>query len=451
MTHEPRAFRNVDDFLRLILRSGLLDRTQLQEAMRSMPAAERNSATAIAEHLVKLGKLSRFQANKLTQGSYRGLVLGSFQLLAPIGRGGMGGMVYLARDQRSSQLLALKVLPPDRARSEERILARFRREMEMSQRVSHPHVAWTFDVGVCQGIHYMAMEYIPGKSLQRLVAEEGPLPVSRTARLMAEVASALEHTHTQGLVHRDIKPANIMVTPHGHAKLLDLGLALVRGEKGGMREVIGGQGYVVGTMDYIAPEQTEDPTRVDGRSDIYSLGCTMYYALSGKLPFPGGDNKEKMQKQREEKPRPLEELNPGVPAGFIALVNRMMAKDPAQRFQTAGEAEQAFQQWETGERVLPMDRPDDTAFLEAVAQLEAAAASDDVEFLPGEPTPGSESQAALGGERGSKSTDAGVQTALLQSETSSPRLVPLSAALWLAGAGILLGMILMLILILILK
>src|SRR5207248_7979614 len=118
-----------------------------------------------------------------------------------------------------------------------RVLARFRREMDMSQRVSHPHIAWTFDVGVSHGtIHYMAMEYIPGKSLQRLVAESGPLSVPRAARLMSEVAAALDHIHTQGLVHRDVKPANVMVTPHDHAKLLDLGLAPVRGEKGGMRE-----------------------------------------------------------------------------------------------------------------------------------------------------------------------------------------------------------------------
>src|SRR5262245_47870561 len=202
------ALRSVEDLLRLILRSGLMDRAQLQETLRGLTAEQRASVSAVIEHLVKVGKLSRFQAHKLGQGNYRGLLLGPFQVLAPIGRGGMG-TVYLARDQRSAQLLALKVLPPDRAKSEERVLARFRREMEMSQRVSHPHIAWTFDVGVSHGtIHYMALEYIPGKSLQRIVAESGPLSVPRAARLGAEVASALEHIHMQGLVHRDMKPAN---------------------------------------------------------------------------------------------------------------------------------------------------------------------------------------------------------------------------------------------------
>src|SRR5262249_12625358 len=155
----------------------------------------------MADHLVKLGKLSRFQASKLIGGAPLGLVLGPYQVLAPIGRGGMG-TVYLARDTRSQMLLALKVLPPKRAREEERLLARFRREMELSQRVAHPHIAWTYEVGVYQGVYFIAMEYIPGRSLYRLVQEEGPLPVGRAARLFAEVAAALDHAHHQGLIHR---------------------------------------------------------------------------------------------------------------------------------------------------------------------------------------------------------------------------------------------------------
>src|SRR5262249_57857078 len=158
---------SVDAFLRLVLRSGLLDRGQLQVALRAVPPGQRDKVAAVADHLIKLGKLSRFQARKLLSGTCVGLVLGPFQVLAPIGRGGMG-TVYLSRDARSGQLLALKVLPPKRARDEERVLERFRREMEMSRRVAHPHLAWTFEVGLCQGVYYIAMEYIPGKSLHRL-------------------------------------------------------------------------------------------------------------------------------------------------------------------------------------------------------------------------------------------------------------------------------------------
>jgi serine/threonine protein kinase len=394
---QPGSRRNtpapptVEEFLRIVLRSGLLTKDQLQEALRPLPVDQRGKINAVAEHLVKIGKLSRFQARKLFQGNYRGLVLGSFQILAPIGRGGMG-TVYLARDQRSGQLLALKVLPPERARSEERVLARFRREMEMSQRVSSPHIAWTFDLGVAHGVHYMAMEYIPGKSLQRLIVEKGPMDAGRASRLMSEAATALEHLHMQGLVHRDIKPANIMITPHDHAKILDLGLSLVRGESGGAREVVGGQGYVVGTMDYIAPEQTEDPTKVDGRADIYSLGCTMYAVLTAQLPFPGGTNKEKMARQRDEQPKPIIELNPKVPPGLAGVVHRMMAKDPAKRFQTAVEVEQELKQWQTGEKVKPLDRPEDLEFLEEVARLETAEVPEDLDLPEGDSKSGSKSE-----------------------------------------------------------
>src|SRR5262249_50468940 len=181
-----------EDFLKTILRSGLLDRDLLQASLRGVPADERDDPEAVANHLIKLGKLSRFQAGKLLQGTAMGLVLGPFQVLAPIGKGG-SGTVYLARDSRGqNQLVALKVLPPKKAREEQRLLARFRREMELCQRVSHPHLAWTYEVGVQQGVYYIAMEYIPGKSLTRLVAEQGPLAVPRAARLFAEVAAALD-------------------------------------------------------------------------------------------------------------------------------------------------------------------------------------------------------------------------------------------------------------------
>src|SRR5262249_32398706 len=267
---EPKT---VDSFLKTVLRSGLIDREQLQSTLNSVPRDLRTNPEALADHLVRHNKLTRFQAAKLLQGTALGLQLPPFPVQAPIGKGGMGP-VYLAMDTRSGQTLALKLLSPKRAREEERVLARFRREMEMCQKVAHPHLAWTYEVGVCQGVYYIAMEYIPGKNLYRLVSEEGPLPVPRAARLFGEVAVALDHAHNQGLIHRDLKPSNIIITPHDHAKVLDLGLALVQGESPVEREVIGGRGYVVGTMDYIAPEQTQNAAKVDPRSDIYSLGCT---------------------------------------------------------------------------------------------------------------------------------------------------------------------------------
>jgi len=361
----------VDSFLKTVLRSGLLDRDQLQKTLAAVPQNLRNDSEAVAEHLVKLGKLTRFQARKLLKGTAKGLVLGPFHVLAPIGKGGMG-TVYLARDQRSGLLLALKVLPPKKAKREARLLTRFRREMEMSQRVAHPHLAWTYEVGVQQNVYYIAMEYIPGLSLYRLVAEKGPLAVPRAARLFGEIASALDHAHCQGLIHRDLKPSNILITPHDHAKVLDLGLALVQGEVAGSREVVGGQGYVVGTFDYIAPEQTTDAAQVDARSDIYALGCTLYFTLTGRPPFGGGKNLEKIQRHRKEDPVPVSQLNPAVPAAFVALVQKMMAKSPEQRFPSAAALQEELRKWSAGEKSLPLDKPQDKAYQEAVAQLALA-------------------------------------------------------------------------------
>jgi serine/threonine protein kinase len=212
------------------------------------------------------------------------------------------------------------------------------------------------------------MEYIPGKNLSRLVAQEGPLEVPRAARLMAEVASGLEHAHSQGLIHRDLKPSNILVTPNDHVKVLDLGLALIQGETGDL-SVVGGQGYIVGTMDYIAPEQAADPSKVDRRSDIYSLGCTLYYALTGQPPFPGGTRKEKIYRHRTEVPVPLLQLRPALPPAFAALVHRMMAKAPADRFPSALAIAEALRPWAKQAPVLPLDRPEDPPYAAAVTQL----------------------------------------------------------------------------------
>jgi serine/threonine protein kinase len=215
------------------------------------------------------------------------------------------------------------------------------------------------------------MEYIPGQSLYRVVADGGPLPVPRAARLGAEVASALDHAHHQGLIHRDLKPSNIIITPHDHAKVLDLGLALVQGESGADREVIGGVGYVLGTMDYIAPEQAADSSKVDPRTDIYALGCTLYYAVTGRPPFPGGTATEKIHRHRTEEPTPVSQLNPAVPTEFQALLSRMMAKDPAQRIATAAAVQEELLVWAKDDAAQPLDQPDDMDYQQAVARIEA--------------------------------------------------------------------------------
>jgi serine/threonine protein kinase len=364
----------VDKFLKTILRSGLLSKVELQAVLLTIPKELQSEPQILAKQLIRIGKLSWFQAHKLLKGAASGLLIDNYEIVAPVGRGGMG-MVYLARDRRSDRLLALKILPPKVARTEERMLARFQREMGIGKRITHPNVARTFDTGQYQGVYYIAMEYIPGQTLYRLVTERGPLRVPTAARLFAEVAAGLEHAHRQGIVHRDLKPSNIMVTPNGHAKVLDLGLALIEGEVPQPREIIGGQGYVVGSMDYIAPEQTKDAVGVDARADVYGLGATLYFALTGRPPFPGGTARDKIQRHRKEEPPPLRQLNPALPERFAALVAKMMAKKRDERYASAAEVCEALQEWAAAEPELPMDQSGDQSFQQAIKSLQQASVS----------------------------------------------------------------------------
>jgi serine/threonine protein kinase len=344
-----------DNFIKIAVRSGLLDAERFQAALKRVPAGLRARPDLLAEYFVRTGILTQFQAIKLLQGAERGLVLGPYHMLAPLGRGAMGS-VYLARDSRDQRLVALKILPPSKYREEERLLTRFRREMELCQKVSHPHLTRTFEVGVVQHVYYIAMEYVPGTTLRRKVMDEGPLPVHRAARVFAEVASALGYAHSQGLIHRDLKPSNIMLTPNGHSKILDLGLALIEGEElPEDKSILGGQGYVVGTMDFIAPEQVADPTGVDARADLYSLGCSLYFVLTGQPPFPGGTSQQKIKRHLTESPLPISELNPTVPAAFVKLAERLMAKKPEERPDNAEDVRRFMLYWVGDEPELPID------------------------------------------------------------------------------------------------
>lgn len=175
------------------------------------------------------------------------------------------------------------------------------------------------------------MEFVSGRSLHKLVQDNGTLSSEQAAFIGLEVALALHHVHLQGMVHRDVKPANIVISSKGQVRLIDFGLAMQNNEPAGDESVVGGLGFIVGTMDYIAPEQTIDPSKVDGRADIYGLGCVLYYALTGKPPFQGGTNVERMRRHRYEEPESLAKLRPDLPAGFLGLIKAIMDKDPSQR------------------------------------------------------------------------------------------------------------------------
>ena len=262
-----------------------------------------------------------------------GQQLEHFRLDSLIGGGGMG-VVFRATDLRLNRTVALKVLSQMHAQDPETV-RRFQNEARSAARLDHENIARVYYVGHDRGLYFIVFEYIEGINLRDLVARSGPLPPERALQLAFQVAQALAHAHSRNVVHRDVKPSNVLITPDGKAKLVDMGLA--RLHEVDQSHDLTASGVTLGTFDYISPEQARDPRNVDIRSDIYSLGCTLFFVLSGRPPFPHGTVLQKLLQHQNEPPPKLRELNPQVPEELAQLVEHMLAKDPAQRFQTPGE------------------------------------------------------------------------------------------------------------------
>jgi serine/threonine-protein kinase len=338
----------LDDFTANAVKSGLVPPEVLTGFQAQLELASADDAPVrLARQLIQNGWLTSYQAKKLLAGATVGFFLGGYRLLRPLGEGGMG-KVYLAVDNDENRV-AIKVLPPRKALAEENALRRFRREMDLSRRCSHPNLARTLSVGTQGDAHFMVMEYIPGESLYEMVKSDraGPLRVPDAARLFLKLIDGLEAAHKSGLVHRDIKPSNIMITPQGDVKLLDMGLARALDDETGLTRA----NTVLGTIDYASPEQLRDAAKADARSDLYSLGCTLYFALAGTAPFEGGDIINKIFKQRMEDPDPLEKQVRGVPAAFAAIVRKLMSKEPAERYQNCAELRADLTRWTDPARV----------------------------------------------------------------------------------------------------
>jgi eukaryotic-like serine/threonine-protein kinase len=275
-----------------------------------------------------------------------------YEVLGELGRGGMG-VVYKARHAPDAQVIALKVIRKDRLADEEAV-RRFRREAQAAARASHPNIVRVIDSDHTGDTHYLVMEFVDGITLQRLVDERGPLPVEQACDFMRQAAEGLQHAHEQALVHRDIKPSNLMVacaqphtTPDCLVKILDLGVARLLpaggATPGESLSTLTQGGAVIGTADYVAPEQLEDPHGADIRADLYSLGCTFYFLLTGKVPFPGGTLISKLDKQRWQTPEPVEALRAELPPAVVSVVHKLMAKKPADRYQSPGELARVLQ------------------------------------------------------------------------------------------------------------
>jgi WD40 repeat protein/serine/threonine protein kinase len=257
-----------------------------------------------------------------------------YRVLSLLGAGGMGA-VYKAEHRLMERTVALKVMTRAFVASEATV-DRFRREVKAAARLSHPNIVAAYDAEQAGDVHFLVMEYVEGTDLARWLAARGPLPVEEACEYARQCATGLRHAHEHGMIHRDIKPHNLMRTPGGTIKILDFGLARLAAEAGTAGGVTG-QGILLGTVDYLAPEQADDARQADIRSDIYSLGCTLYHLLSGRPPFPKGTVVQKIMAHTEREPSSLRELRPDLPPGVARLVQRMMAKSPDDRYQTPDE------------------------------------------------------------------------------------------------------------------
>jgi serine/threonine protein kinase len=261
-----------------------------------------------------------------------------FRIVRELGKGGMG-VIYLAEHRVMNKLVALKVI--SRAvLNHPNALARFHAEVQAAGKLDHPNIARAHDADQAADLHFLVLEYVEGLTLAQLVGQQGPLPVADACRYAHQAALGLQHAFEQGTVHRDVKPQNLMLTPQGQVKVLDFGLVRLWGERGVGR--LTQVGALMGTPEYMAPEQATDPRKADTRADVYSLGCTLYFLLAGRSPFGEGSAAELVVAHLRQEPAPLQRLCPAVPAELSAVVARMLAKDPAQRFQSPIEAARAL-------------------------------------------------------------------------------------------------------------
>ncbi len=268
----------------------------------------------------------------------RGRRLAHFELIEPIGVGGMAA-VLRARDTQLDRAVALKVLPPEMALDPENV-KRFHQEARSAAKLDHENIARVFFCGEDQRLHFIAFEFVEGENLRAVLERRGRLPVAEALHYMIQVAAGLAHAAERGVVHRDIKPSNIIITPSGRAKLVDMGLARSLVRKG--EDDLTQSGVTLGTFDYISPEQALEPREADTRSDIYSLGCTFYHALTGRPPVPEGTAAKKLHHHQHVKPSDPRDLTPGLPVEVVQALDRMMAKRPEDRFQTPEHLMQAL-------------------------------------------------------------------------------------------------------------
>lgn len=323
LSRDAWAQRLVDD--------GLMSPEDVHDLLSRLPVGH-----DLGEELVSKQVITDFQASAVESGELPSLLLGHYIIREKLGSGGMG-VVYLARHRHMKRLVALKILSRKLMQDPDAV-QRFQREVELLSRLQHPHIAAAYDAGEYRGVHYLVMEFVQGCNLRTMVKREGPLSVLRAVNYIRQAASGMAYVHAQGVIHRDLKPSNLLVNSDDVLKVLDLGLARLvptAVESDDLTDPdLTEAGAVMGTAAYMAPEQANDTTRADCRSDIYSLGCTLHYVLTGKTLFSGGSTSARMEAHRTVPPLPLASCREGIPPELDRIFLKMVAKDPDARYQS---------------------------------------------------------------------------------------------------------------------
>jgi serine/threonine-protein kinase len=342
---EPTNADSIAELLGELRKSGIFSGEEFAHWSEELSSGMWTRESA-ASHLLEKGALSPYQVEELRHGRLEECFLADrYRVVDRIGAGGMG-VVLRAVDTRLDRVVAVKLLPRERV-PDAGAIARFEREARALAKLSHPGIVQAFDAAADRDRHFLVMEYVDGRSLASILDERGSLPAGAAASYVHQAALALAHAHSRGLIHRDLKPANLLVKPSGEVKLLDLGLArFLQDQIAGDALTLEGMG--LGTPDYMAPEQFRAARSADERSDVYALGCTLYHALSGRVPFPGSSLEEKARGHASGEPAPIEEIAPDCPMGLVLVARRMMAKRSEDRFQSAREAAEALAPYVAG-------------------------------------------------------------------------------------------------------